>query len=46
LDGLPPYAFREKYGCDCVDEGEGEEILGDGALSKEERMKEAAGPSI
>jgi endoribonuclease Dicer len=46
LDGLPPYAFREKYGCDCVDEGEGEEMLIDGEMSKEERMKEAAGPSI
>jgi endoribonuclease Dicer len=27
LDGLPPYEFRSKYGCDCVDEGEGESEL-------------------
>jgi endoribonuclease Dicer len=46
LDGLPPYVFREKYGCDCVDEGEGEVALGDRALSKEDRIKEAAGLSI
>ena len=24
LDGLPPYEFRNRYECDCVDEGEGE----------------------
>jgi endoribonuclease Dicer len=23
LEGLPPYEFRSRYGCDCVDEGEG-----------------------
>lgn len=24
LDGLPPYEFRSRYGCDCVDDGVGE----------------------
>jgi endoribonuclease Dicer len=23
LEGLPPYEFRTRFGCDCVDEGEG-----------------------
>jgi endoribonuclease Dicer len=44
LDGLPPYEFRSKYGCDCVDEGEGKE---DVALEKrEEQMKEAIGTTM
>jgi endoribonuclease Dicer len=47
LDGMPPYEFRSKYGCDCVDEGEGEGNLGGETLDKkEELMKEALGPSI
>lgn len=47
LDGLPPYEFRAKYGCDCVDEGEGEALVGEMALkAKEEQMKEAIGPNI
>ncbi|XPS99549.1 Dicer-like protein 1 [Ascochyta lentis] len=43
LDGLPPYEFRTKYGCDCVDEGEGE---GMGGEEKERLMKERMGLSI
>lgn len=42
LDGLPPYEFRSKYGCDCVDEG-------DGSMETEEKeraMKERIGLSI
>jgi endoribonuclease Dicer len=49
LDGLPPFEFRKKYGCDCVDEGEGElDGKGDEEVmkSKVEQMKEAMGPSI
>ncbi|KAG9194527.1 endoribonuclease Dicer [Alternaria panax] len=47
LDGLPPYEFRKKYGCDCVDEGEGEGEQNEAVLkAKEARMKEAMGPSI
>lgn len=34
LDGLPPYEFRKKYGCVCVDEGEGEEGLGMGKIGR------------
>jgi endoribonuclease Dicer len=47
LDGLPPYEFRRMYGCDCVDEGEGEGSM-EGVVSskKEELMKDALGPSI
>jgi endoribonuclease Dicer len=41
LDGLPPYEFRKKYGCDCVDEG-----TGDLSMAKEAQMKEAMGPNI
>ncbi|KAF2855786.1 dicer-like protein-like protein 1 [Plenodomus tracheiphilus IPT5] len=43
LDGLPPYEFRKKYGCDCVDEGEDAEML---SKEKVEAMREAMGPSI
>lgn len=47
LDGLPPYEFRSKYGCDCVDEGEGEAGVDEAAISKKvELMREAIGPSI
>lgn len=47
LDGLPPYEFRSKYGCDCVDEGEGEGGMDGMALNKKEEMiREALGPSI
>lgn len=42
LDGLPPYEFRSKYGCDCVDEGEG----GMETVEKERAMKERIGLSI
>ncbi|KAH9882094.1 Dicer-like protein 1 [Plenodomus biglobosus] len=51
LDGLPPYEFRMKYGCDCVDEGEGNGV-GDAANAdvltkeKEDQIREALGPSI
>jgi endoribonuclease Dicer len=43
LDGLPPYEFRKKYGCDCVSEGEQNEAV---LKAKEEWMKEAMGASI
>ncbi|KAF1943056.1 endoribonuclease dcr-1 [Clathrospora elynae] len=47
LDGLPPFEFRMKYGCDCVDEGEGEGETDEVVLkAKEEQMREAMGPSI
>ncbi|KAF2026396.1 dicer-like protein 1 [Setomelanomma holmii] len=47
LEGLPPYEFRNKYRCDCVDEGEGEGDMGEAVLEKKEKqMKEAMGPSI
>lgn len=47
LDGLPPYEFREKYRCDCVDVGKGEGELDELAIkAKKEQMKEAMGPSI
>ncbi|KAH4035940.1 Dicer-like protein 1 [Parastagonospora nodorum] len=47
LEGLPPYEFRSKYGCDCVDEGEGEAGVDEAAVSKKvELMREAIGPSI
>jgi endoribonuclease Dicer len=47
LDGLPPYEYRRKYGCDCVEEGEGErEASGVALKEKEEQMREALGPSI
>jgi endoribonuclease Dicer len=39
---LPPYEFRSKYGCNCVDEG-------DGSMETEEKeraMKERIGLSI
>ncbi|KAF2626787.1 dicer-like protein-like protein 1 [Macroventuria anomochaeta] len=42
LDGLPPYEFRSRYGCDCVDEGEGEMVTEE----KEKAMKERIGLSI
>ncbi|KAH8714061.1 hypothetical protein GQ44DRAFT_689075 [Phaeosphaeriaceae sp. PMI808] len=44
LDGLPPYEFRNKYGCNCVNEGGGEGNLSE--MTREEQMKEAIGPSI
>ncbi|KAF1846746.1 endoribonuclease dcr-1 [Cucurbitaria berberidis CBS 394.84] len=43
LDGLPPYEFRKKYGCDCIDEGEGEGKAGEMVI---EVMKEAMGPNM
>jgi len=47
LEGLPPYEFRSKYGCDCVDEGEGEGEMDEIAIQeKMEQMKDAVGPSI
>ena len=47
LDGLPPYEFRKRYGCDCVYEGEGEGEQDESVLkAKAERMKEAIGLSI
>ena len=47
LEGLPPYEFRSKYGCDCVDEGEGEGEMDEVAIQeKMEQMKDAVGPSI
>ncbi|CAN9192776.1 unnamed protein product [Alternaria sp. RS040] len=47
LDGLPPYEFRKRYGCDCVYEGEGEGEQDKTVLqAKAERMKEAIGLSI
>ncbi|CAO2654740.1 Nn.00g114730.m01.CDS01 [Neocucurbitaria sp. VM-36] len=47
LDGLPPYEFRKKYGCDCVDEGEGKGRVSEQAMRlKEVQMKEAMGPNI
>jgi endoribonuclease Dicer len=45
LDGLPPFEFRKKYVCDCVDEGQGEQD-GEVCNAKVEQMKEAMGPSI
>jgi endoribonuclease Dicer len=49
LDGLPPFEFRQKYGCDCVDESEGE-LNGKSEAAvleaKAEQMMEALGPSI
>ncbi|KAH7089014.1 dicer-like protein 1 [Paraphoma chrysanthemicola] len=42
LDGLPPYEFRGKYGCDCIDEGEGELDL----ETKDEQMKQAMGTNM
>jgi endoribonuclease Dicer len=45
LEGLPPFEFRSKYGCDCVRRGDGASSQGD-MESKEERIKEAIGPSI
>lgn len=42
LDGLPPYEFRSKYGCGCVDEGED----GMETEEKERAMKERVGWSI
>jgi endoribonuclease Dicer len=41
LDGLPPYEFRSRFGCDCVDEGVGVE-----SEEKERAMREAVGLSI
>jgi endoribonuclease Dicer len=46
LDGLPPFEFRKKYGCDCVDEGEGDLSGADVLERKEEQMREAMGPNI
>jgi endoribonuclease Dicer len=47
LDGLPPYEFRKRYGCNCVYEGEGEGERDESVLkAKAERMKEAIGLSI
>lgn len=47
LDGLPPYEFRKRYGCDCVYEGEVEGEQDESVLkAKAERMKEAIGLSI
>jgi endoribonuclease Dicer len=49
LDGLPPFEFRKKYGCDFVHDGERElDGKGDGEVlkAKLEQMKEAMGPSI
>ena len=47
LDGLPPYEFRKKYGCDCIDEGEGEWDGSEMAMkAKKAQMKEAMGPNI
>jgi endoribonuclease Dicer len=47
LEGLPPYEFRKKFACDCVDEGEGEGEDDDVVRkAKEEQMREALGPSI
>ena len=42
LDGLPPYEFRSKYGCGCVNEGEGSMETEE----KERAMKERIGLSI
>jgi endoribonuclease Dicer len=47
LDGLPPYEYRKRYGCDCVYEGEGKDEQDEVLLkAQEERMKEAMGLSI
>ncbi|KAH7395231.1 dicer-like protein 1 [Phaeosphaeria sp. MPI-PUGE-AT-0046c] len=47
LDGLPPYEFRNRFGCDCVDEGEGAgDMSEETARQREEMMREAIGPSI
>ncbi|EUC50760.1 hypothetical protein COCMIDRAFT_80904 [Bipolaris oryzae ATCC 44560] len=42
LEGLPPFQFRNVYGCNCVDE----EVDGEGSKTKEEQMREAMGLSI
>ena len=41
LDGLPPYEFRSRFGCDCVDEGEGMQTA-----ERERAMEERIGLSI
>lgn len=43
MDGLAPFEFRERFGCDCVDGGLGE---GEGEETKLQRMKDALGPNM
>ncbi len=40
LDGLPPFEFRSRFGCDCVEEE------GMGTVEREEAMRERIGLSI
>jgi endoribonuclease Dicer len=44
LEGLPPYEFRSKYGCDCVNGGKGEVVSS--TTNREEHMSEASGPTF
>ncbi|KAH7398246.1 endoribonuclease dcr-1 [Pyrenochaeta sp. MPI-SDFR-AT-0127] len=47
LEGLPPYEFRKRFGCDCVDEGDSDREMNElNIKAKEEQMREAMGPSI
>jgi endoribonuclease Dicer len=42
LEGLPPYEYRRRYGCQCVQDGADCEL----SMEKETSAKEAMGPNI
>ncbi|KAF2829146.1 dicer-like protein 1 [Ophiobolus disseminans] len=47
LEGLPPYEYRSRYGCDCVAEGEAGGVVDEMAIEKKlEQMKTAVGPAF
>ncbi|KAF1839360.1 endoribonuclease dcr-1 [Decorospora gaudefroyi] len=48
LEGIPPFEFRNRYACDCVDQGSGGEAQSQEAVmkAKEEQIREALGPSV